>query len=60
MKNKYENNDTKTDIYYAHWLIFKNWIPYKIEDAIEKFWEKVKKILMKESWEYAIKNRKWL
>ena len=40
------------------WLFWKNWVPYKPEDALKEFWDKAHKIMMRDSWYYQLQQRK--
>ena len=36
-----ENKNT----FYSHWLLYKDWVSYKVEDAREKFGDSINKFL---------------
>lgn len=51
-KIRYKEN-TRNDLYFAHWYFFNNGVATRVEDAKTKFWARVYKAL-RTSWHYNL------
>ena len=55
--DRYDHNP-RTDMYYAHGVVFKDWESITPEEAIEMYWDKARHVLKKSSL-YLINKREW-